>query len=96
MVVGCLTIELDIPGADSLKAKRAVLNRVKSRVRNRFNAAIAEVDGHEVWNYACLGIVTVSNEERFTNEMLSKIEDFVDTIRDCEIEDSSMEFMHLS
>ena len=36
MVLGTLTIELEIPAAHSLKDKRAVLNRLRDRVRQRF------------------------------------------------------------
>ncbi len=56
MIVGVLTLEIDIESAYSLKDKRAVLNRIRDRVRSTFNVAIAEVDENEVWNHACLGV----------------------------------------
>ncbi|HCN07602.1 MAG TPA: DUF503 domain-containing protein, partial [Lentisphaeria bacterium] len=52
MVLGILTVELDIEHAMSLKDKRAVLNSVRDRVRKKFNVSIAEIEGHDVWNYA--------------------------------------------
>lgn len=94
MILGILTIDLDIDHAQSLKDKRAVLNRVKDRVRNKFNVSIAEIEGNEVWNYACLGVVVVSNEQKFANQVLSKVVDLVDEIRDCELGDYGMEFIH--
>lgn len=92
MIVGVLTLEIDIESAYSLKEKRAVLNRIRDRVRNTFNVAIAEVDDNEVWNHACLGVVTISNDQRHANEMLSKVVEFVQKIRDCELDDYSLDF----
>ena len=92
MIVGVLTLEIDIESAYSLKEKRAVLNRIRDRVRNTFNVAIAEVDDNEVWNHACLGVVTISNDQRHANEMLSKVVEFVQEIRDCELDDYSLDF----
>lgn len=93
MVVGILTLELSIDGAFSLKDKRMTLNRIRDRVRQKFNVALAEIDDNDVWNWACIGVVTVSNDRRHVNEMLSKVVEFVRTIRDCELEDYSLEFV---
>ena len=93
MVVGILTLEIDIPGAFSLKEKRMVVNRVRDRVRQTFNVAVAEVDDMDVWNHACMGIVAVSNEQAHCNAMLSKVVAFVEKIRDCSLEDYSLEFV---
>ena len=84
-----------IAHAQSLKDKRAVLNRIKSRVANKFNVSIAEVDGQSVWNYACLGIAIVSNDQKHSNRVLNKIIEHIEEIGDCEIIDYSMEFMNL-
>ena len=96
MVIGVLTVELDIGGAHSLKEKRTVLNRVKDRVRQKFNVSIAEIEAHDVWNLAHLGVAVVSNEQRFANQVLSKVIDHIDTIRDCSLADYSIEFIHAS
>ena len=93
MIIGVLTLDLDIPAANSLKEKRMVVNRVRDRVRAKFNVAIAEVDENEVWNRAVLGVVTVSNEQVYCNQVLDKVVDLVETIRDCNLEDYSMEFL---
>jgi len=93
MIIGVLTLDLDIPAANSLKEKRMVVNRVRDRVRAKFNVAIAEVEENDVWNRAVLGVVTVSNEKVFCNQVLDKVVDEVETIRDCNLEDYSMEFL---
>lgn len=87
MVVGVLQIELTIPSADSLKAKRMVLRSLKDRVRRNFNVSIAEVDENDRWQSAVLGVVVVSNDRRFANQVLSKIVDLIERSRDFVVDD---------
>jgi len=93
MVVGVLTLDISIDGAFSLKEKRMTVNRIRDRVRRKFNVSIAEVGDNDLWNCACIGIAAVSNQQRHANQMLSKVVDFVRTIRDCEVEDYTIEFL---
>jgi len=53
------------------------LKPIIARVKNRFNVSIAEIDDQELWQLATLGICCISNNSRYTNEVLSKIVDFV-------------------
>jgi hypothetical protein len=87
MVVGVLQIDLSIPGADSLKAKRMVLRSLRDRVRREFNVSIAEVEDNNQWQSATLAIVNVSNDRQFTNRVLSKVVNFVDGNRDSVLDD---------
>jgi len=57
----------------SLKGKRRVLKSITSQLRNRFNVAVAEVDNNELWQLATLGVCCLSNDKRYTNEVLSKV-----------------------
>lgn len=61
----------------SLKGKRRVLKSITSQLRNRFNVAVAEVDDNELWQLATLGICCLSNDKRYTNEVLSKVAAFI-------------------
>lgn len=79
MVVGTCTISLHIPESGSLKSKRWVLRRIKDRVRNKFNASIAEVDDFDLWQRATLGIAVVSKDGRFANSVISKIIDLIES-----------------
>jgi uncharacterized protein YlxP (DUF503 family) len=64
VVVGLLRIELTIPSADSLKAKRMALRSVKDRIRKNFNVSIAEVEDNDEWQSAVLAVALVSNDRR--------------------------------
>ena len=77
MNVGVCRIGLRLPENLSLKGKRQVLKTIITPVGNKFNLSIAEVDDHDSWQLATLGICCVSNNKRYTNEVLSKVVDFV-------------------
>ena len=72
MNVGVCKIKLRLPENLSLKGKRRVLKSITTRVRNTFNVSVAEVDDHDLWQLATLGICCVSNDSRHINEVLSK------------------------
>ena len=93
MVVGLLQVELSIPSADSLKAKRMVLRSVKDRVRKHFNVSIAEVEDNDQWQSAVLAIAFVSNDRRFANRVLSKVVDFIESSRDLVVDDYQLGLM---
>ena len=49
------------------------MKSITSRVANKFNVSVAEVDDLDKWQLATLGISCVSNDHRFTDEVLSKV-----------------------
>ena len=94
MNVGVCKISLRLPENQSLKGKRGVLKSITTRVRSKFNVSVAEVDDHDLWQLATLGICCVSNNQRYTNEVLSKVVDFVSGGRfDIEILDYEIEIL---
>ncbi len=54
-----------------------MVKSIIARVRNKFDVSVAEVDDQGLWQLATLGICCVSNEKRHTNEVLSKVVDFI-------------------
>jgi uncharacterized protein YlxP (DUF503 family) len=94
MHVGVGQVVLHLAENSSLKGKRMVVKSVVQRVRNRFNVAIAEVDTQDAWEVITLGIVCVSDDPRHSNEMLSKVVDFIESERlDAEVGAVQMEFI---
>ncbi len=77
MNVGVCRVKLRLPGNLSLKGKRQVLKSVTTRVGSKFNVSVAEIDDHDLWQLATIGICCVSNNKRHTNEVLSKVVDFI-------------------
>jgi len=77
MNVGVCKISLRLPENQSLKGKRQVLKSIIARVKNQFNVSVAEVDDNDLWQLATIGICCVSNDKRYTNQVLSKVVDFI-------------------
>jgi len=77
MNVGVCKVRLRLAENLSLKGKRRVLKSITTRVGSKFNVSVAEVDDHNLWQLATLGICCVSNNKRHTNEVLSKVVDFI-------------------
>jgi uncharacterized protein len=91
MVVGVCTIDLRIPGIDSLKGKRSVVRKVKERVKNTFNVSIAEVEDLDKLQRAGLGVAFVSNDASHVHSTLSKVVNFIDHLYVAEIIDYHIE-----
>jgi uncharacterized protein YlxP (DUF503 family) len=79
MIVGLLCAELHIPGARSLKDKRAVLRRLKDRL-GRLNVAVAEIDHHDLRQRAALGVVTVGVDQDIAERTLQGVADEIDRV----------------
>ena len=77
MHVSVCQIELRLPENHSLKGKRQVIKSITTRIKNRFNVSIAEVDNQNLWQLATLGIASVSNHRRHADETLSNVIKFI-------------------
>ena len=73
MVIVAATIDLDLPGIASLKEKRSVLKSLIARLHKVFNIAVAEVDLHDVWQSAALGVAIVSTQSGHAEAMLENV-----------------------
>jgi uncharacterized protein YlxP (DUF503 family) len=70
--VGILTIELHFPEAGSLKGKRKFVKSAKAQLQNRFGAAVAEVDHHELWQRSRLTVACVAREHHEVAQLLEE------------------------
>ena len=77
MHVGVCQIELRLPENQSLKGKRQVIKSITTRIQNRFNVSVAEVDNQNLWQLATLGIACVSNHRRHADETLANVIKFI-------------------
>jgi uncharacterized protein YlxP (DUF503 family) len=94
MVVGVLKLTLFLPENHSLKGKRGVLNKIKSRVANTFNVSIAECDGHELWQRAVLGVSQVGTDAGYVDGALRQVVRFVEDLHVAEVGEESIELFH--
>jgi hypothetical protein len=76
--VALLTLTLSIPGADSLKAKRARLRPLLEGLRNRFPVSAAEVGRMNAHDRAIVAAAVVSADARLAESILGKAADFAE------------------
>ena len=94
MHIGVCRIRLHLPESASLKDKRQVSRSLFARIRNSFNVAVAEVEDHELWQRLTLAVCCVSTDSAHTNEMVSKVVNFIEeTRRDLELLDYETEII---
>ncbi|MBV9762696.1 MAG: DUF503 domain-containing protein [Acidobacteriaceae bacterium] len=72
--IGVLTLDIHVEHSHSLKEKRHVVKSLKDRLRERFNVAVAEIDGLDSWQHAVLAAVTVSNDRVHAEQVLRAVE----------------------
>jgi uncharacterized protein YlxP (DUF503 family) len=94
MIVGVCRITLLIDASHSLKEKRMVLRRIKDRVRQKFNCAIAEVGDQDAWQSAQLGFSVVSNETGHAQAMVQKVLAFVEALAVAKVADDEQDYVN--
>ncbi|MEP0827490.1 MAG: DUF503 domain-containing protein [Candidatus Zixiibacteriota bacterium] len=77
MIVGTVLIDLNLPGVTSLKEKRRRLKPLLTRLQNRFNISIAEVDFNDNLRLAQIGAAVVSNNKAFADQVIAKLIDHI-------------------
>lgn len=93
MVIGLLTLDLHFPGARSLKDKRHALRSLETRIRNKFNVALAEVEHQDLWQRARLAVVTVNTDHGHLDSTLSAVTSEAASARDIELLDAHTEIL---
>lgn len=61
MIVGLAACECIIYDAHSLKEKRAVLQRIVTRLKQKYNVSVSEVDYQDVWQRTKIAIAVVAS-----------------------------------
>jgi uncharacterized protein YlxP (DUF503 family) len=74
MLVAVGRFDLRIPGCTSLKEKRHVVKTLTASLRQRFNVAVAEVDHHELWQRATLGVSSVAQDGYHLRRVMHEVE----------------------
>ena len=95
MVVGIGIITFRLHGCRSLKGKRKVVKSIISRMRNNFNASVAEVGSNDIHQRAEIGFSLVGNDKTLINSKIDKIFNMVDGLGLAEIIDTEMEIISL-
>jgi len=73
MVIGILYLEIYFPASHSLKEKRKNLNRLRDRLKKKFNVAYAELDFQNKWQRTKLGVVTLNAKKHIVDKCIFSI-----------------------
>jgi len=93
MVIGLLTLELFLPDALHLKAKRSLLHPLIESLRRDRNVAVAETGYRDAWQRTELSIVTVNTESAHAHRMLTDIAEQVERRPGIRLVDYSVELL---
>ena len=92
MVIGLLSLRFHIPESRSLKGKRKVLLSLKTRIRQKFNVSVSEVEDQDKWQAATLAVACVGTDQQGVNRCLSQVTDLAREEPEAQLADMRMEF----
>ena len=93
MTVGVLQVELSVTDAMSLKDKRRVIKSLKDRIAHAHNVSVAEVGALDEHRRSVLGFAMVANDAGYVEGALSKLVDFVKTVRSVDLIDYQIDLL---
>jgi uncharacterized protein YlxP (DUF503 family) len=83
--VAAVRFELHVPQSRSLKQKRAAIRPVVDALRHRYRLSVAEVDHHDTWQRAAIGVAVVAATPGRVEEVLDGVERYVASAPDVEV-----------
>ncbi|MED3822904.1 DUF503 family protein [Priestia flexa] len=83
-MIGLVECECLIYNAASLKDKRAVLQRILMRLKQKYNVSVSETDFQDVWQRTKINIVAVSSSRVATEQELQKAIALMDSFPEIE------------
>ena len=75
-----MLLEFRLRQARSLKDKRAMVSRLKERIRARYNVAVAEVDAQDDLRRLVVSCVVVGTDSRKLQSTLDQMYNYVETL----------------
>ncbi|MCI5675773.1 MAG: DUF503 domain-containing protein [Firmicutes bacterium] len=77
----------------SIKDKRSIRESIIRKLKNKFNISIAEVSNQDDLHFLGLGIVIVSNDYKFLDEISNKLINFIETNFDLDIISNEVSYL---
>jgi hypothetical protein len=94
MIIGTCILEINLPGAHSLKDKRSIIKGITARVHSKFNVSCAEIGLHDAWGSTTLGLACISTSAAHAEHMLERVAYWIEQTRpDIEIIEHRIEII---
>ena len=87
MRAAALRVEIHLPTPQSLKEKRALLRPIVEGMRRLGSYSVAEVDHHDDWQLATIGIAVVAPDGRGLGMQIDKLRRYLDSRLEVEVLD---------
>ncbi|MDO8685015.1 MAG: DUF503 domain-containing protein [Armatimonadota bacterium] len=73
MIIGVLTVSIEIPESNSLKDKRQVLRSLLDGIRIKYNVSAAELDRQDSRRFSTIGVACISSDRNFIDRVLNSV-----------------------
>jgi uncharacterized protein len=93
MVVGIMKVKMRGVWIHSLKEKRMVIKSMVSKLRNRFNVSISEVEDQDIHQLMAIGISCITTDSAHANSTLDRVLNYIDSNFEPEIVDYEIEII---
>lgn len=85
MVTGIVKVKIHVPWVHSLKEKRMIVKSICSRVRNKFNVSVAEVEDQDMHQSIVLGFACVTTDNAHADRIIDTVLEFMENNMEGEI-----------
>jgi hypothetical protein len=93
MVLGVRQWDLQLYGCHSLKDKRAILQSLKTRLRQELNLSVAETGSQDAWQRAEISCAAVGSDRTVVEETLRAADRMVERAPGARIVDTATTFL---
>ena len=94
MHVLAVVYDLDIPGCQWLKERRAALRPVLSGLAHRFGVSVAETGHNDLWQRAEVGVAVVSGQPGQCRTLADEVDRFMWSMPEIEVVGSSSHWLN--
>lgn len=85
MIIGTVTIKLDIPFAHSLKDKRMVVKSIISKAQSKFNISIAETYEANTIQTSVISFVCIAANAALADSIMENVISYIEGNTDAEV-----------
>lgn len=70
---GVVRVDLHVPGAHGLKAKRAVVKRAQAALKDELGCSVAEIGYQDTWQRVALGVAIAASTHTGVERVLERV-----------------------